>query len=117
MLGFGGGGEEERKRKYFRKAEQSKDILIKHQDAIEKTVRRWQTDLCVVSDENSSHENHKLCCVLQAQLHIGYMSHHSQAVHFIATQSHACNENRCSVLHTQRPSNPQTNKLARLARM
>lgn len=56
-----GGGE--RKRKYFRKAEQSKDILNKHQDAIEKMVRRWQTDLCVVSDENGTMKITNNCVV------------------------------------------------------
>lgn len=38
--------EEERKRKYFRKSRaEQKDILNKHQDAIEK-MTRWWTDLC-----------------------------------------------------------------------
>lgn len=38
--GRGGEGEGERRRKQFRKAEQSKDILNKHQDAVEKMVRK-----------------------------------------------------------------------------
>lgn len=72
-----GGGE--RKRKYFRKAEQSKDILNKHQDAIEKMVRKMADRPVCGFRWKQHHENHKqLCCVLQAQLHIGYMSHHSK---------------------------------------
>lgn len=55
----------------FKKAEQSKDILNKHQDAVEKMVRRWRTDLCVVSDGNGTMEItnncvvcHRLSCIL-----------------------------------------------------
>ena len=76
-VSVGGGGE--RKRKYFRKAEQSKDILNKHQDAIEKMVRKMADRPVCGFRWKRHHENHKqLCRVSQAQLHIGYKSCHSK---------------------------------------
>lgn len=83
-------------------------------------VRRWQTDLCAVSDENSNHENHKqLCRVLQAQLHIGYMSHHSKqfgSCHsvslMLAMRTGALQST--SYAKTFKPTNKQTNRHGRL---
>lgn len=98
----------ERKRKYFRKAEQSKDILNKHQDAIEKMVRRWQTDLCVVSDENGTMEITNNCVVCYRLSCILVTCHIIPSSLLFATQSVSCLH--CRLFHMPRPSNPQTNK-------
>lgn len=71
-------------------------------------VRRWQTDLCVVSDENGTMEITNNCVVCYRLSCILVTCHIIPSSSLFATQSVSCLH--CRLFHMPRPSNPQTNK-------
>ena len=96
---MGGGEEEEEERgrgNIFRKAEESKDNLNKHQDAVEKMVRTMaDRPARGVGCKQHRVNGKQLCGVLQAHLLMGYMSRHSKRQCLSPLrQPHACSENR-----------------------